>query len=160
MSTDIEARIGQLEDRVLIGEVVIKYCVSVDRRDWEMFANCFADTLHTDEGDITREDFVATVSGALDGFTATQHLSPNHLISFDEHDPDRAVCDSYMYAQHLIEGSPSGEFYLLRAWYRNHMVRTRGGWRIEKIDSHQRWEEGNTTAVTEAIERVRSQRAK
>ena len=159
MSTDIEARVRQLEDRVLISEVVIKYCVAVDRRDWEMFADCFADTLHTDEGDITRGEFVATVSGALDGFTVTQHLSPNHLISFDENDPDRAVCDSYMYAQHLIADSPNGEFYLLRAWYRDHLVRTSDGWRIERIDSRQRWEDGNTTAVTEAIERVRSQHA-
>ena len=49
----------------------------------------------------------------MSGYTATQHLSPNHLIEFDDRDPDRAICTSYMYAQHDVDAAGTGEFLLL-----------------------------------------------
>ncbi len=33
-------------------------------------------------GTVSRADLVARVSAALNGFTATQHISPNHVIEF------------------------------------------------------------------------------
>ncbi len=163
MSTDLEARIRRLEDRIQISEQVIRYAMGVDRRDWTMFADCFTDPLYADlsEGGIpaaqvARDDFVTLVSSALDGFTATQHISPNHVIEFDDDDVDRAICHSYMFAQHLLRGSENGEYYLLRGAYVNHMRRTVDGWRIEGIVQHRSWEYGNKNAVTEAIARVQA----
>jgi hypothetical protein len=100
---------------------------------------------------------VALVSTALSGFTATQHISPNHVIEFDASDPGRAICHSYMYAQHLLRGSENGEFYLLRGSYTNHMLRTADGWRIERIIQRRSWEYGNTSVVAEAIARSQAQ---
>jgi SnoaL-like protein len=161
VTPDLDSRIRQLEDRVQISEQVIKYAMGVDRRDWAMFADCFTDLVYADfsgggipAATVSRADLVARVSAALDGFTATQHISPNHVIEFESSDPDRAICYSYMYAQHLLTGSDNGEFYLLRGSYTNHMVRTAGGWRIERIIQHRSWEYGNTSAVAEAIARV------
>ena len=160
MTTELESRIRQLEDRTQISEQVIRYAMGVDRRDWAMFAGCFTDPVYADfsgggvrGATVTRADLVERVSTALDGFTVTQHISPNHVIEFDAADPDRAVCYSYMYAQHLLEGAGSGEFYLLRGSYTNHMFRTPEGWRIERIIQHRSWEDGNTDAVAEAIAR-------
>jgi hypothetical protein len=103
MPTDLEFRVRRLEDRELIVERVIRYAVSVDRRDWAAFADCFTDPVYTDYSDLgspagtfSRAEFVARVRAVLDGFTHTQHLSPNHLVEFDPADPDRATCDSYM----------------------------------------------------------------
>ena len=131
MTTDLESRIRQLEDRTQISEQVIRYAMGVDRRDWAMFADCFTDPVYADfsgggipAATVSRADLVARVSTALNGFTATQHISPNHVIEFDASDPDRAICHSYMYAQHLLRGSANGEFYLLRGSYANHMLRT------------------------------------
>ena len=62
-----------------------------------------------------------------------------------------------MYAQHLLRGSASGGFYLLRGSYTNHMLRTPDGWRIERIIQHRSWEYGNTSAVTEAAARAQAQ---
>jgi hypothetical protein len=163
MSIDMEARVRRLEDRAAISEQVIKYAVSVDRRDWAMFANCFTDPVYADfselgssAGTLSRAEFVERIAVVLDEFRATQHLSPNHVIEFDDNDPERAVCQSYMYAQHLIEGSDGGEFYLLRGWYANHMVRTPDGWRIERLIQHVGWQHGNTNAVSEAAARGQS----
>jgi hypothetical protein len=160
MTTDLESRIRQLEDRTQISEQVIKYAVGVDRRDWVMFAGIFTDPVYADfsgggmpAATVSRADLVARISAVLNGFTATQHISPNHIIEFDAADPDRAICYSYMYAQHLLRGSGSGEFYLLHGSYTNHMLRTPEGWRIERIIQHRSWEYGNTRAVTEASAR-------
>jgi hypothetical protein len=160
MADDLETRVRRLEDRVAISEVVIRYGLAVDRRDWAMFERGFTDPVNTGydsngvpSGTTSRQDLVALVSTALNGFDTTQHLSVNHVIEFDENDPDRAVCTSSMYAQHLLKGSTNGEYYLLRAIYTDYLRRTPDGWRIEGIDTENRWEEGNLTAVEEAIER-------
>lgn len=164
MTTDLDSRVRRLEDRTLISEQVIKYALGVDRRDWDMFASCFTDPVYADfpgggtpAATVSRADLVKRVSTALNGFTATQHLSPNHVIEFDSGDPDRAVCYSDMFAQHLLAGSDNGEYYLLRGSYTNHMLRTAQGWRIERIIQHRSWEYGNKTAVAEAIARSQAQ---
>jgi hypothetical protein len=160
MTTDLEARIRRLEDRVEISEQVIRYAMGVDLRDWGMFADCFTDPIYADyaagdsaAGAVARDELVARIAGILDEFTATQHISPNHVIEFDEGDPDRATCHSYMYAQHLLEGSEHGDYYLLRGSYTNHMLRTADGWRIERIVQHPSWSDGNGRVVAEAIAR-------
>ncbi|MGV9378242.1 nuclear transport factor 2 family protein [Nonomuraea sp. NPDC003707] len=165
MATDLGARIRRLEDRVEIVEQVTKYAISVDRRDWELFAACFTDPVYTDyselgspAGSFARDEVVRRISEALDGFTATQHISPNHVVEFDPDDPDRAICHSAMYAQHLLEGSEGGDFYLLRGSYTNHMLRTPDGWRIERIVQHVGWADGNRGAVAEAVARTRAKR--
>ncbi|GAA2756732.1 nuclear transport factor 2 family protein [Actinopolymorpha rutila] len=162
---DLATRVRRLEDRAAISETVINYCLNVDRRDWATFTRCFTDPVLTEYHDgrptssTSRAGLVALISEALDGFTLTQHLSANHVITFDTADPDLATCVSTMYAQHLIQGSPNGEFYLLRAIYTNHLRRTSEGWRIEGIETERRWEEGNLTAVDEAIQRTRRGRS-
>lgn len=162
MTTDLESRIRRLEDSVLIGERVIKYAMGVDRRDWEMFADCFTDPVHVDfsasgvpAAEFARDDLVTLVRVPLSGFTATQHLSPNHVIEFDEHDPDRAVCYSYIYAQHYLEDSYDGDFFAFRGFYTNHIRRTLDGWRIESLIQHAGWSEGNRNALAEAAARSR-----
>lgn len=150
MTTDLESRIRRLEDRAQISEQVIRYAVAVDRRDWEMFAGCFTDPVHADysengrpAADFARDDLVSMVRGALSGCTVTQHLSPNHVIEFDDNDADRAICFSYMYAQHCVQGSEGGDLFLLRGSYANHMLRTSDGWRIESLTQHVTWPDGN-----------------
>ena len=135
---DLEGRIRRLEDRQAIVDVVIRYCVAVDRRDWTVFAECFAPTVQTDSGEVSGAGFVARVEAALPGFRSTQHLSTNHVVTFEDADPDRATCDSDMYAQHFLEESPGGTYYLLRARYSDRLVRTADGWKIARHDIIQR----------------------
>ena len=48
MTTYLESRIRQIEDRTQISEQVIRYAMGVDRRDWAMFASCFTDPVYAD----------------------------------------------------------------------------------------------------------------
>jgi 3-phenylpropionate/cinnamic acid dioxygenase small subunit len=143
MTADLESRVRRLEDRASISECVIRYGVAVDRRDWQMFGECFTDPVHTDYSEngmpaakLARAELVAIVSEALERYPATQHLSPNHVIEFDDNDDDRATCHSYMYAQHQTE---SGAVFILRGSYTNRMRRTADGWRIEDLIQHLGW---------------------
>jgi len=137
MTASLESRLRQLEDRAQISETVIRYAMGVDRRD----------------------DLVGLVRDSLSGFTATQHLSPNHVIEFSPTDPDRATCHSYMYAQHYLENSAGGDFYLLRGSYTSQLLRTPDGWRIEILVQQVGWQEGNLNALTESRARYQADRA-
>ncbi len=132
MTTDLASRVQQLEDRNAISERVITYAMAIDRADWDLFASCFTDPVHIDfsdaglpASDFPRDAFVAFARGGLSGFAARQHLSPNHVIAFDGADLDRAICYSYMYAQHYLPGAEGGDFFLMRGSYTNHMRRAR-----------------------------------
>ena len=153
---DTSVRMRRLEDRQSVVDVVVQYCVAVDAKDWNLFADCFAPTLRTESGEVSSADFVAMVKGALPAFRCTQHLSANHLVAFEPDDPDVAICTSDMFAQHFLEDSPGGAYYLLRARYRDEMIRTSHGWKISALTTSNRWEDGNLNAVAEAFERIRT----
>jgi hypothetical protein len=163
MTATLEARLRQLEDRTQISETVIRYALGVDRRDWDMLSACFTDPVHVEFGlsgltaDLRRADLVELIRSALSGFAATQHLSPNHLIEFSAIDPDRAICQSAMYAQHYLENSQAGDFYLARGSYASHLVRTPAGWQIESLIQRASWADGNHHAVAESRARYQAQ---
>jgi SnoaL-like domain len=152
VANDVETRLCRLEDRALISERVIRYAMAVDQRDWRMFADCFTDPVHADysenglpAADFARDDLVEIVRSAVTGYTATQHLSPNHVIEFDAADPNRAICFSTMYAQHHLEDGAGDELLILRGSYTNHVVRAEDGWRIERLIQHISWREVRRT---------------
>lgn len=160
MTTDLDARIRRLEDRIAISECVINYARAIDLADWELLASLFTDPVHVDfseagmpASDLPRDAFVGFARQGLSGFDARQHLSPNHITEFDEQDPDRAVCVSYMYAQHYLQNADGGDFYLMRGWYENRLRRTPDGWRIERVTQHIFWNEGNLDLPAQAAAR-------
>ncbi|MCA2216974.1 nuclear transport factor 2 family protein [Jidongwangia harbinensis] len=155
---DLEARIRRIEDRHAIIDTVVAYAVAIDEADWAGFASTMTDPVHIDfseaglpAADLPRDQFVGFASGALAGWTARQHLSPNHRVVFDGMDPDKATCYSYMYAQHYKKGAPGGEFYLMRGSYDNELVRTADGWKIAALTQHVSWLEGNPDAAAGSV---------
>lgn len=145
---NLEARIQRLEDRQAIVDVVVGYAVAIDRGAWDTYESLFTDPVHVDfseaglpAADFPRADFRSFAQQALEQWDARQHISPNHQVRFEDDDPDRAVCDSYMYAQHHAAGAEKP--YLMRGWYENHLVRTADGWKISRLVQHLSWSEGN-----------------
>jgi len=149
VTQDLMLRVQRLEDRNAISERVITYAMAIDDRDWEAFAECFTDRVHIDFSaagmparDFAREEFVDFARSGLGVFRATQHLSPNHIITFSAEDPDRADCRSYMYAQHYQPGSATGEVFVMHGSYANSLRRTASGWKIERLTQHLSWMTG------------------
>ncbi len=149
----IDQRLRRIEDRTAIIDTVVAYAVAIDDGDWQRFASLLTDPVHVDfsaaglpAADFPRDRFTGFAAQALDAWDARQHLSPNHRVVFDETDPDRAVCHSYMYAQHYKDGA----LYVMRGSYDNHMTRTPDGWRISRLVQHISWLEGDPNAAAPA----------
>ncbi|MDB5528016.1 MAG: hypothetical protein JWR51_1119 [Devosia sp.] len=154
MTDDLALRVQRLEDRNAISERVIRYAMALDARDWAAFGDCFTDSVYVDfsaaglpAADFARDDFVAFARTGLGAFPATQHLSPNHVITFDATDPDRAVCTSAMFEQHHQPGAVSAPVFLMHGSYRNELVRTAAGWKIAQITQHLSWMDGAPEAA-------------
>ena len=155
-------RLRRLEDRNAISERTIKYARSIDAGDWDAYASCFSDPVYIDFSKAgmpvkswVRAEFVEFSRQGLEGFATRQHLSPNHIIEFDESDRDRATCFSYMYAQHHLPDATGGDFYLMRGTYTADMVRAEEGWVIERLVQDVTWLEGNLAAPTQAAARFK-----
>ena len=150
MSDSLEARVKRIEDREAVSECVIRYAMSLDRADWDLFRDTVADPIFVDftswadleARDYSREEWVGFATEVLSGFDARQHLSPNHVITFES--DDEATCTSYMFAQHLIRDVPEGDTFIMRGSYTNVLQRRDdGGWEIRSLTMHFTWGEGN-----------------
>lgn len=157
MTVSLEARVQRLEDRNAIIEVVIGYATAIDRGDWVAYGQLFTDPVHIDfseagmaAADFPRDTFVGFAETGLGRWTARQHLSPNHVVVFDDDHPDTATCHSYMYAQHYAANAPDGGVFLMRGSYDNHLVRTPDGWKITSLTQHISWIEGDPDAASPA----------
>ena len=150
MSDSLEARVKRIEDREAISECVIRYAMSLDKADWDLFRDTVADPIFVDftswaeleARDYSREEWVGFATEVLSGFDARQHISPNHVITFES--DDKATCTSYMFAQHLIRDVPEGDTFIMRGSYTNELQRRDdGGWEIRSLTMHFTWGEGN-----------------
>ena len=166
MSDSLEARVKRIEDRQAISECVVRYAMSLDRADWDLFRDTVADPIFVDftswaeleAREYGREEWVDFARAVLSGFDARQHISPNHVITFDS--DDEATCTSYMFAQHLIRGVPEGDTFIMRGSYTNVLQRRRdGGWEIKSLTMHFTWGEGNENLHQLSQERFKQESA-
>jgi hypothetical protein len=150
VSDSLEARVKRIEDREQISECVIRYAASLDKADWELMKETIADPIFVDftswadleAREYSREEWAGFARDVLTGFDARQHISPNHVITFES--DDEATCTSYMFAQHLIRDVPEGDTFIMRGSYTNVMQRKQGGgWEMKGLTMHFTWGEGN-----------------
>jgi hypothetical protein len=138
---------GSLEDRQAIVDLVIQYATGVDRRDWALYEACFTDPCEIDfsswsgrpAATMPAGEWVRKVRSTNGNFDATQHLSTNHVVTFES--SDAATCVSYVQAQHwfsaerlqrLGQHADEPRWCTLGGYYTNSVVRTDTGWRIAR----------------------------
>src|SRR5262245_28147680 len=104
-----------LVERQAVVDTVIQYATGIDRRDWDLYAACFTDPCEFDFSSwsggvpvsMSPATWAARVRSVNGNFDATQHLSTNHVVTWDG--PDRATCVSEMHAQHWFSPERSTE---------------------------------------------------
>lgn len=113
-----------------IGQVMIRYATSVDRRDLERYATCFTpDVVVTGFGDVEfdeREAYVEWVAAALSRYRATHHQITNQEVELDG---DRAHLRSHVQATH-VSARDADELVILWGIYDDRLIRTDAGWQI------------------------------
>jgi hypothetical protein len=162
MSNDLALRVRRLEDRQQISETVIRYAMSLDRADWDLFRDCISDPIFIDFSQWSgmearewrRDEWADFAREVLTGFDARQHLSPNHVITFAG--DDEATCISYMYAQHHLSGAPGGDDFLMRGYYTNVLERSGAGWTVKSMTQHFVWGEGNESIFEASASRFKA----
>lgn len=138
-------QLNALQDRASLIDIVCRFAVSIDRRRWDDFADCFADeidvnTIRTGEWvHFERSALIDVLQRAFASYTATQHLSANHQVTVDG---DAAVVWSTLNATHYVAGAADGEYQQQVGYYEYHLIRDRG-WRISRIQQHPLWQRGN-----------------
>jgi hypothetical protein len=154
-----------LEGRQAIVDVVIQYATAVDRRDWSLYEACFTDPCEIDfsswggrpAGTMPAAEWARKVRSTNGNFDTTQHLSTNHVVTFES--DAAATCVSYMQAQHWFSaerlaslGYPSDapRWCTLGGYYTNALVRTDAGWRIARCELTVTWVTGDPSVFAVA----------
>jgi SnoaL-like domain len=141
--TDSE-KLQLLLDRAQIGEVVHRYPVSIDGRDWKLFRSIFTDEIEVYLGPpvdtpklrtVTADQFTEQVTRVISRFDVTQHFLTDYHLEIKKND---AVCVSYMQARHFKQGQPTWD---MGGYYTYYLVRSDDSWKIPKYTLTVTWEE-------------------
>jgi hypothetical protein len=146
---DMQAKLLLLLDRQEIGDLIIRYGFSFDRRDWDLHRSCFTDEIQMDfsaslggSGLTTykADEWVELVKPFFMNLEATQHIAMPLSINING---DEAMCISMLHAQHYLPNEKGESIQRMIGYYENFLLRTSQGWKINKMIQHINWNEGN-----------------
>ena len=123
---------SQLEDRLAIGDVIIRYADSIDQCDYDRYCTCFTDDVEVagfSAGSIKGlAEYREWVSAARNKYGRTQHMIGNIQVTVNG---DTGTLRSYVQATHELPSDPD-HLFVLWAAYNDEMVRTNDGWKIKR----------------------------
>jgi hypothetical protein len=129
-------------------ELMVRYGVAIDRKDWAGFRACFTPDVEavyegfgTYHGHDELEGFVRPAVTSLD---ATQHLFSNFLVQLDG---DSAQFQCYVQATHVKLATPGGNRFTVGGPYDNHAVLTPEGWKMDRFRFWATWTDGNDAVL-------------
>jgi SnoaL-like domain len=122
-----------LADRLAIQDLIARYPLAVDGRDWDGLDALFTPDAHIDftafggpAGDVASTK--AFLRDALGGFRRTQHMMGLPAITLDgDHARARTSCNNPMVIDNA-DGTTA--VWLIGLWYDDEFVRTADGWRF------------------------------
>lgn len=124
----LAARLQKLEDRAAIQALVSRYSIAVDDHDFKTLASLWApdarygffDDVHA-EGDA---QIAALLESNISSGGVSFHTNHDHLIEWEERDPDRAQAILSCHAEVTI----AGEHQVSGIRYHDKYVRHQGQW--------------------------------
>ena len=138
----------QLADRLEINDLLVRYATALDGRDWPLLAEVFIPEAdgglrwHPQRGHRRRSSRSAGVRWSRSPLASTcSETSPVQL------DGDRATSSCYLHAQHFLVGARGLNTYVMAGTYRDRLVRTQDGWRIEHRELEITWTDGNAAIL-------------
>lgn len=122
-----------LEDRALIGDLVVAYAFAVDERNWQAFEALFVPDAHIDYASAgglvgTPAEIAAWMPQALSFFTWTMHSIYTHRLRAT--DADRVQGSLHVLARHGVTFDGKEEVMDVSGVYQDEYVRTPAGWRF------------------------------
>jgi hypothetical protein len=132
---DRDLSVREISDRIRIHDLLVRYTVAIDRKDWKLLDTCFTPDAHLDytsaggiAGDYPKVR--AWLEKALAPFPVTVHALANSVVTLDG---DRATARTYVHNPMTFH-NPDGTIHMFTvgAFYNDKLVCTRDGWRIRE----------------------------
>jgi 3-phenylpropionate/cinnamic acid dioxygenase small subunit len=130
----------EVADRLEIDDLLTRYAVAIDTKDWGLLATCFTPDAHVDYSAVggakgAYPEVAAWLAETLAMFPMTQHFVTNRYVRLDG---DVATGRSYFYNP---MGSPDGDgglsLFFVGGYYNDVFRRTGDGWRIvERVEEN------------------------
>jgi hypothetical protein len=113
-----------------ITEVLLRYALGIDSRNWELLRRCFTPSLEADYGEIGRwtsaDAIVAWMRETHDPLGPTLHRISNVVVS-----PAESGATSRSYVHAIIPANASVTVHAY-GWYDDELAKTESGWRISR----------------------------
>jgi hypothetical protein len=141
MTTALE----ELGDRLEIRELMNRYAMAVDGRDWTLYRQVFTPDASIDYSDTggMRADLETTVKWldeVLAVFVGLQHNMTNHVVEIDGQ--QARACTYYVAYHTLLDGQGGESLLTVGGFYRDRLTRTADGWRISERVELGEWMDG------------------
>lgn len=135
----------EVSDRLEILDLLARYCLAVDRGDWDLLDTVFTDEAlidHSSTGGMKgdRDEVKRWLAEVLVAWPGRQHLIGTASITLDgaEATVSAPYTDTLSPRRDMIGATAKG---LLRGggWYHHRLVRTEVGWRSRELVNEQTW---------------------
>jgi hypothetical protein len=131
----------EVSDRLDIQDLLARYCIALDSRDFDLLETCFLPNSFMDYETLQPMprgylDFADVCRNLLEHVPVTQHLLGTISIHVNG---DAATADSYVQATHVNE---QGKASVTGGHYHDDLVRTAYGWRISQRVLRRQWGSG------------------
>jgi hypothetical protein len=141
-SASMPFSLQDLSDRAEIQDVLTRYCYAIDDRDWDAYRQLFVPNAIIDDtvtGGIRSgvEEHVSYLARALSKIRISQHAISTLLLDIDGDSARARLHCSCPMVVDLGEGKTQVFFQGL--WYRNRLVRTAGGWKLQELIEEGYW---------------------
>jgi 3-phenylpropionate/cinnamic acid dioxygenase small subunit len=136
----------EISDRIAIDDLLIRYTVAIDKKDWNLLDKCFtpdADVDYTTSGGTKGKypEVRKWLEGALSVFPITMHFISNSVVEIDG---DTAKARTYVINPMVfINPDESQHIFTVGAYYVDQLVYTEDGWRISNRFEEQAYLEGS-----------------
>lgn len=128
------------DDYTAIVNLVSRYFRCLDSKQLDSMRDCFASEFtasHTLVGTVAGpEAFIQLAQTSFPGLAATQHYCSNLEIEINAH---KAVCRSYLFAQHVLEVGGRIELAPGGGRYIHELERAEHGWIISRLQNDVTW---------------------
>jgi hypothetical protein len=156
-----EGAASDLRDRQDISDLLIRYAMALDARDWSLLRTCFTRSAVAEYGTLGLtcegvDAIIETCRRELGGLDSSQHLVGNFVV---EVNGGEACATSYLHAQHYLVSATGDNTFVVAGTYRDRIARTPEGWRIVHRKLEPSWTSGNAGLVSEGAARLAEREA-
>ncbi|MEM7596034.1 MAG: nuclear transport factor 2 family protein [Cyanobacteria bacterium P01_A01_bin.83] len=134
-------------DKIEIIELINRFGMSIDLRDWSSFRSLFVEQVKFDyssigevAGILSADDIADTARQDLGGFQATQHLITNHLIEIEN---NTANAHAHVRAIHFLPNKAKDPVLEMGGYYSAGFTLINSHWKIKSWKFDLLWSSGD-----------------